>query len=268
MSEMIAACEIASGVSLLSSLDCFAKRCCGTALLAAGLVAAGPALGDETVIAADNGSVQCDASKQDLTRISLRDDRFAAVSKVASAVVAEDFSVVHEPTRGDIYISVPDGYQRNSISFFGTTQKGFVYKFICRVGGADATQVFVANADSARAEPAAVRAPHRRDIPLGAQAVALIKAMFEQRPIEGFEIRDEPRVPVTVGSLKVQLVSEYDGLTMAGKILRIENTGEAPVAVSDELIAPSGAIAVSIVNARLEPRRATGAYVVVPAGDL
>jgi conjugal transfer pilus assembly protein TraK len=99
---MIAACEIASGVSLLSSLDCFAKRCCGTALLAAGLVAAEPALADQTVIAADNGSVQCDASKQDLTRISLRDDRFAAVSKVASAVAAEDFSVVHEPTRRGI----------------------------------------------------------------------------------------------------------------------------------------------------------------------
>ncbi|MGE4404365.1 type-F conjugative transfer system secretin TraK [Pseudomonas sp.] len=267
MTDIVAACEIASGVSLLSTIDCFAKRCLGTLLLGAGLMTAAPAFADQSVTATDNGAVDCDASKQDLTRISLKDDQFASVSKVTTGVATEDFGIVNEPTRGDIYISVPEGYARSTISFFGTTQKGFVYKFVCKVSGAEAKQVFVTNADLSKpAKPQAV--PLKSNLPLDQQAVGLVRAMFEQKPIEGFEIRDEPRTPVNVGNLKVQLVSEYDGLTMAGKVLRIENTGKEPVVVSDDLIASQGAIAVSISNASLQPGQATGAYVVVPAGDL
>ncbi|EJL24267.1 type-F conjugative transfer system secretin TraK [Novosphingobium sp. AP12] len=267
MTDVVAACEIASGVTLLSSIDCFAKRCLGTLLLGAGLMTAVPALADQSVIATDNGAVDCDASKQDLTRISLKDDQFASVSKVTTGIVTEDFGIVNEPTRGDIYISVPEGYTRSTISFFGTTQKGFVYKFVCKVSGIEAKQVFVTNADMAKpAKPQAVA--FKSNLPLDQQAVTLVRAMFEQKPLEGFEIRDQPRTPVNVGNLKVQLVSEYDGLSMAGKVLRIENTGKEPVVVSDDTIASQGAIAISISNASLQPGQATGAYVIVPAGDL
>lgn len=272
MSDMLAACEIASGVSLVSSIDCFARRCLGVLLVGAGVLSATPALADQTVVASDNGAVQCVASKLDLTRISLKDDQFAAVSKVITGIATEDFSVVHEPTRGDIYVSVPEGYSRQTISFFGTTQKGFVYKFVCQVAGSEAKQVFVTNAELAQpakpAPQAEAVAAMRSNLPLDQQAVGLVKAMFEQRPVDGFDIRDEPRTPVNVGTLKVQLVSEYNGLTMAGRVLRIENTGKEPVVVTDELIASEGAIAVSISNASLQPGQATGAYVVVPAGDL
>jgi conjugal transfer pilus assembly protein TraK len=267
MTDVAAACEIASGVSLISSIDCFARRCLGTLLLSVGLMAAVPALADQSVTATDNGAVDCDASKQDLTRISLKDDQFASVSKVTTGIATEDFGIVNEPTRGDIYISVPEGYTRATISFFGTTQKGFVYKFVCKVTGTEAKQVFVTSADMAKpAKPQAVAL--RSNLPLDQQAVTLVRAMFEQKPLEGFEIRDRPRTPVKVGNLKVQLVSEYDGLSMAGKVLRIENTGKEAVVVSDDTIASQGAIAVSISNASLQPGQATGAYVVVPAGDL
>ncbi|MCW1432143.1 type-F conjugative transfer system secretin TraK [Novosphingobium sp. JCM 18896] len=269
MTDMAAACEIASGVTLLSTIDCFTKRCLGALLLGAGLMTAAPAYADQSVTATDNGAVDCDASKQDLTRISLKDDQFASVSKVTTGVATEDFGIVNEPTRGDIYISVPEGYTRPTISFFGTTQKGFVYKFVCKVSGSEAKQVFVTNADMARpAKPQAGSAAIRPNVPLDQQAVSLVRAMFEQKPLDGFEIRDEPRTPVNVGNLKVQLISEYDGLSMAGKVLRIENTGKEPMVVTDELIASQGAIAVSISNASLQPGQATGAYVVVPAGDL
>jgi conjugal transfer pilus assembly protein TraK len=268
MSDMLAACAIASGVSLISSFNCFGRRCCGAVLLGAGLVAATPALADQTVNAADNGLVACEASKEDLTRISLSGDRFAAVSKVTTGTAGEDFSVVHEPTRGDIYISVPENYARSAISFFGTTQKGFVYKFVCQIGGSDAKQVFVLNGDAGQQAQVAGAALRSIDLPLGQQAVALIKAMFEQRPLVGFEIRDEPRAPVNSGTLRVQLVSEYDGLTLAGKVLRIENIGAEPVALGDEVVASRGAIAVSIANTALQPHQATGAYIVVPAEEL
>lgn len=231
---------------------------------AAMLAMANPAQADQSVMVADNGEVRCEVSARDLTRISLKDDQFAAVSKVETGNPFEDFAIVHEPTRGDLYLSVPDGFARPAVSFFGTTLKGFVYRFNCRVGGDEARQVFIANADLEFPQPAP--APLPSAAPLPDQALGLIRAMFEQRGVEGFRIDDQARVPVHVGALKVQLISQYVSPTLAGKLLRIENMGSEPVTLAEELVAADGAIALSIANPQLQPGQASAAYVVVPAG--
>ena len=246
MNPLVSALMFASG-SVLASRLCHLSRLTGAALIASGLVlTASPALADETILVADNGEVRCQASKSDLTRISLKDDQFVSVSRVQSGIESEDFSIVHEPTRGDIYISVPQGYAKPNISFFGTTQNGFVYKFDCQVAVEAAVQVFVANADVERpqARPETLQA----NASLDDRAVGLVRAMFEQRSVSGFEISDAARAPVNVGAIKVQLLSEYRSPTMTGKVLRIENTGDAPISLQEELIAGDGAIAVSISN--------------------
>lgn len=257
---------MAGGVALLTRIECLSSRSVGAGLVgAAALLMAAPAFADQSIMAVDNGEVLCEVSKSDLTRISLKEDRFAAVSKVETGNPLEDFSVVHEPTRGDLYISVPEGFSRPSVSFFGTSEKGYVYKFNCQVSGDEAKQVFVANADVEHPQPAAAQLSS--SAPLGDQAVSLVRAMFEQRPVQGFEIQDQARAPVNVGALKVQLVSQYVSPTLAGKVLRVENTGDQPLTLAEELIAADGAIAVSISNPELQPGQATAAYVVVPAGD-
>lgn len=231
---------------------------------AAVVLTSSPAQADENILAVDNGEVRCRASKADLTRVALKDDRFVSVSRVQTGLEGQDFSIVHEPTRGDIYISVPEAYSKPNISFFGTTQKGFVYKFDCQVGGDAAVQVFVANADVENPAPApeVLQAAGT----LEDRAVGLVRAMFEQRSVSGFQISDAPRAPVNVGDLRVQLVSEYRSPTMTGKVLRIENTGSSPLVLREELIAGDGAIAVTISNPNLASGQATAAYVVVPAG--
>ena len=260
-------CALICGAVLASSANCVGRRALGASVLGWGLLLATPAHADQKVTATDNGAIDCDASRQDLTRISLEDDQFAAVSKVATGNANEDFSVVHEPTRGDVYISVPEGYPRPSISFFGTTRKGFVYKFTCRIAGSEAKQVFVTNAQAHKPARDAALATVS-DLPLDEQVLGLVRAMFEQKPIAGFEIRDRPHMPVNVGDLKVQLVSEYRGLMLVGQVLRVQNTGMQPLVLGEELIASAGAIAVSISNPSLGPGQATGAYVVVPGGAL
>jgi conjugal transfer pilus assembly protein TraK len=266
MTGLVVACSIAAGTMLLSSYNCFGRRATGAALLGWGLLMTSPARADQTIAAEDNGSVHCDASKDDLTRISLQDDQFSAVSKIAFGTAGKDFSVVHEPNRGDIYISVPENYARDTVSFFGTTRKGFVYKFVCKVAGADAKQVFVTNAHTAQPEKPQTLALEP-EVPLDEQALSLLRAMFQQKPAEGYEIRDRPRAAVTVGTLKVQLVSEYRGALLAGNVLRIENVGAAPAVIGEDLIAARGAIAISVSSATLLPGQATGAYVVTPSGD-
>lgn len=256
---------IASASVFASPIDCQFSRVSGAAIIASALAfAATPSSAQEHILAVDNGEVRCEASQSDLTRIALKDDQFVSVSRVQSGVPSEDFSIVHEPTRGDLYLSVPQGYSKPNISFFGTTQKGFVYKFDCQLGGEGALQVFVANADIENPQPPAETL--QAYAPLEDRAVSLVRAMFEQRPVTGFNINDAPRAPVNVGDLKVQLVTEYRSPTMTGKVLRIENTGDAPLVLNEQLIAGDGAIAVTISNPNLESGQATAAYVVVPSG--
>lgn len=241
------------------------RQSCRALLLAGGLLLSAPAFADQNLMVADNGEVRCDASAKDLTRISLKDDAFGSVSKVQTGDPLSDFSVVNDPIRGDIYLSVPDGFSRKAISFFGTTRKGFVYKFVCQISGDDAKQIFIGNADLERpagSAPETIAA----NLAVDEQAVRLVQAMDRQAIVEGYEIIPEVRSPVNVGWLKVQMIAQYLGPTMSGKTIKIENTGRKAVELGETDIARNDVIALSIVNPRLEPGQATTAYVVQSAG--
>jgi len=258
---------MAAGTILASRTHCNLQRCLGVGLIGLGLMTATPALADQNVLVGDNGTVHCDVSLKDLSRISLRDDKFASVSKVQSGIQNDDFEVVNEPIRGDIYLSIPEGFKRSSISFFATTQKGYVYKFLCQIHGDDAEQIFVANADSDEsAKLATVKLTET--MPLQEKAARLVKAMYEQAQVDGFDQDWHSLAPVNVGTLRVQLVGLYRSKALVGSMLKIDNRSDKPVDLTEEQIAPRQALAVSIVNAKLGPKEATTAYVVelAPAG--
>lgn len=264
MSASLACCCIAAGSGLAARTFCAASRFTGAALLAIGAVLlASPASADETLLASDNSEVACTVSRSGLTRVSLKDDRFASVSKLTTGDESDDFAVVNEPTRGDIYISVPEGFSKSEVSFFGTTAKGFVYKFACRLGGEGAHQVFVENRallSEQPAERARASSPHET-------SAALVQAMYQSQALDGFAIRQPSLSPVMVGALKVQMITEYRGLNLIGRVLRIENTGTAPVTLDEQTLAPSNAVAVSIADPALAPRAVTTAFIVTPVGQ-
>lgn len=236
-----------------------AGRPLGAALMGLGAFAlAGPALADQSLEAADNGTVHCVASAKDLTRIALAGDQFASVSKITTGIPSEDFKVVNEPVRGDIYISVPDGFARRAISFFGTTRKGFFYKFVCEVKGQEAEQVFIAN----RAVTSdAARDWEVRTSPEDA-AVRLAQAMYRSEEIEGFEVRQAVLEPVQLGKLEVQQLGEYRGADLKGLILRVRNTGREPLALNENLLAARGSLAFMTSASELAPSEAAAVYLI------
>ncbi|MEI5617445.1 type-F conjugative transfer system secretin TraK, partial [Streptomyces brasiliscabiei] len=69
-------------------------------------------------------------------------------------------------------------------------------------------------------------------------------------------------MPVTAGTLRVQVLGEYRGVTLVGKIVRLENRGSRPVTLREDAVAPADAIAVSIAHAELAPGQVTTAYIV------
>ena len=93
-------------------------------------------------------------------------------------------------------------------------------------------------------------------------AVRLIQAMASQEIVPGYRMRRSALVPVQAGDVTVQLVAEYEGLDVVGRVVRIENSSSAPIEITEGRIAPSDALAVSIANPKLAPRQATSAYVV------
>jgi conjugal transfer pilus assembly protein TraK len=235
----------------------------GFALIAAAIaMAAGPAFADEFVEAVDNGQVACTLSSRELTRIALIGDAFANVSKITSGSAQEDFTVTNEPIRGDIYLSVPLGFAGTRVSFFATSKKGFVYKFACGLGPADATQVFVTNPAIATEKSGETQKLSPRD-----GAVRLIQAMASSATPDGYQVRQPAASPVRIGELIVRLVAEYRGAGLIGKTFRIDNRGTKPVTVMAEQIAPSGTLAASITVPELKSGEATTAYVVGQAGE-
>ena len=128
-------------------------RMTGIAMIALALAPV-PAQADQFVEAADNATIDCELSRGELTRIALIDDGFANVSKIASGYPYNDFEVTHEPVRGDIYISVPAQYASDRVSFFATSTAGYVYRFACRLGGDEASQLFITNPALARDDAA------------------------------------------------------------------------------------------------------------------
>ena len=164
--------------------------------------------------------------------------------------------------RGDIYISVPDGFTKPNLSFFGTTRKGFVYKFLCQVRGSDAEQVFVTNT--------AVKAEAARDWEVRSSpedtAVRLAQAMYRSETIEGFEIRQSVLEPVAVGKLEVQQVGEYRGADLKGLILKVRNTGKEPLPLDENLLAARGSVAFMTPVSELAPGKSAAVYLIQSNG--
>src|SRR3546814_6264601 len=106
---------------------------------------------------------------------------------------------------------LPEGFRLKVLSFFGTTKKGYVYKFGCRIEAIEAQQIFVSN-PLALAKAEAVTESEEDAPDADETAVRLIQAMASQEIVPGYRMRRSALVPVQAGDLTVQLVAEYEGL--------------------------------------------------------
>ena len=195
---------------------------------------ASPALADQFKQTADGGTIDCSVSARELTRFALVGDQFASVSKISSGYPYNDFAVTNEPVRGDIYVSVPETFAAAGISFFATTKAGFVYKFACPVDRIEAEQVFITN-------PALAKAMRRRlgkQTPLRRSRGAPDPGDGERRSDRRLRIRQR-RLPARVGALEVQLIAEYRGAALTGKVVRLANRGAKPLTSPNSDLAPA-----------------------------
>ena len=172
--------------------------------------------------------------------------------------------VTNEPLRGDIYVSVPETFAARSISFFATTKKGFVYKVSCQVEPVPAVQVFITNPAIATNKAAGWES----ETPLETSAVRLIQAMANDRTVEGFEVRQSSALPARVGDLETQLIADYRGSALAGKVIRLANRGRKPLTLAEADLASSQTLAISIAQPTLKSGESTVAFIVGTNGEI
>src|SRR3546814_5938602 len=68
--------------------------------------------------------------------------------------------------------------------------------------------------------------------------------MYSNAVAEGYEMRQRALRPVYVGTLQVQMIAEYRGPELTGKVLRIENKGASEIELTEAMVAPASALAV------------------------
>ncbi|MEO6091420.1 MAG: type-F conjugative transfer system secretin TraK [Novosphingobium sp.] len=217
-----------------------------------------PAHADQFLQAADGGAISCSVSARELTRFSLVGDQFASVSKISTGYPYNDFAVSNEPLRGDIYISVPETYAARRVSFFATTKKGLVYKFACAVDAIEASQIFITNPALGLREAQGWEA----ETPLSETAVRLIQAMANDATLPGYQLRQAAAAPTRVGALELQLVAEYRGAALAGKVVRLTNRRGVPLTIDASDLAPRDTLAVGLAEQTLAPHASTTAFLV------
>jgi len=235
----------------------------GASLLALALTATA-ARADQFVEAADNARIDCVLSRGELTRIALIDDGFANVSKIASGYPYNDFTVTHEPVRGDIYVSVPPEFASDKVSFFATSKAGYVYKFACRTEPQDASQIFITNP----ALKAGEAEEWKRQSGPDEAAIRLIEAMASDAVLPGYQARTELAAPRRTGGLEVQLIAEYRGAELTGQRLRVRNLGKETLNLAAGTDAPAGAAAFAFGSGDLAPGSTTSAFLVFHTGGL
>jgi conjugal transfer pilus assembly protein TraK len=91
--------------------------------------------------------------------------------------------------------------------------------------------------------------------------------MANDRTIEGYEVRQSTALPARVGDLEIQLVADYRGANLAGKVIRITNRRRKSITLAERDLAPRDTLAVSIVNPALDPGSSTTAFVVGANGE-
>ena len=221
--------------------------------VAACMVVSVAAHADQFLNAADNATLSGVVSRSEVTRISFTGDDVASLQKIKPSNPSEDFSVVHDAVTGDIYVTLPTGYNSKFVNFFATSKRGYTYKFVLRVSDIPATQIFVQN--SAVASDRAMS--FEREQPYRQMLVRLIRAMWNREVIPGFKIEWRRGHRIKAGPLKYRQIGTYAGKGLVGQVYEVHNKSRKPVRLSEAAFETDNILAISLQTRRLAPKAKT-----------
>ncbi|MEM1410150.1 MAG: type-F conjugative transfer system secretin TraK [Pseudomonadota bacterium] len=210
----------------------------------------------------DGGVVSGYVSASGVTRLSFTGDQ-AASSPMSQGGSGPGFSLVHEPTTGDLYLTLERaprrGERAGAVSFFVTTKAGFTYQVELASKDVPSTQIEVRNPELTikRAERIAAEAP------LEARVVTLTRAMWSGALADGYAIERPVARERAAGSLRLTVRAIYESANLNGRVLTVRNPSRGTVEVTEDLFLAPGVLAVTLQGPRqLAPRESMTVLVV------
>ncbi|MEL7322570.1 MAG: type-F conjugative transfer system secretin TraK [Pseudomonadota bacterium] len=213
------------------------------------VVIAQTAQAEQLIEVTDGGVITGTVSAGGVTRVSFIGDQAASV-QLAQGGNGPGFSIAHEPTTGDLYLTLARdprrGEAQGAASFFVTTSQGFTYQVELAAREIPSTQIQIRNPElhlkTTQMEMA--------QTPVIDQVVNLNRAMWNGALMEGYQLKRPLRRERAAGALRLTPVAVYDGPELTGRVLEIRNPSPGSIELSEDVFMAPGVVSVVIKGPR------------------
>lgn len=230
------------------------------------LILAGVAQAEQLVQATDGGVINGSVSANGVTRVSFIGDQAASV-QLAQGGEGPGFSIAHEPSTGDLYLTLARDPRRGeaagAASFFVTTRQGFTYQVELAARNIPSTQIEIRNPELGRRAAEQVMA----DTPMIDRVVTLNRAMWNGALIEGFQLKRPLQRERPAGSFRLTPLAIYEGPDFTGRVIQIRNPTPGTIEISEDIFMAPGVVSVVIKGLRTLPSGSTASVLIIDQGD-
>jgi type-F conjugative transfer system secretin TraK len=209
-----------------------------------GLLVAGMACGMQVEVDEEH-PVSVDISKEGINMVRISQDR------IASITAPNNIEAQHNAKTGDIALKA---LTDKPVDVFLVTEKGrHLQLHLLPTNIAAANIVLqVTGTESAAWE---LGQPYTKIL------VELLKAMYNQHKLEGYQVETAQGKPGSLKGGKLQLIASYIGAKVQGDIYEFTNTSKELVFLKQRDLYQMGVRAVSIVDANVYPNATTRVFV-------
>lgn len=238
-----------------------------SSLFAAGLfLLAGTASADQLIEVTDGGVVNGSVSASGVTRVSFIGDQAASV-QLSQGGDGPGFSIAHEPSTGDLYLTLARDPRRSegpgAASFFVTTRQGFTYQVELAARNIPSTQIEIRNPEIGQRAAEQVMA----DTPMIDRVVTLNRAMWNGALMEGYQLKRPIRRERAAGTFRLTPVAIYEGPDFTGRVLEIRNPSPGSITISEDVFMAPGVVSVVIKGPRTLTSGGRASVLIIDQGD-
>lgn len=225
-----------------------------------------PAESQQLLEATDGQVVSGYVSASGVTRLSFIGDAAASV-QMGQGGEGPGFSIVHEPAKGDLYLTLARdprrGERASAASFFVTTREGFTYQVELAARDVPSTQISIRNPEIT------LRAAQTRaaSTPQETRIVSLTRAMWSGLTADGYRIERPYQRERAAGSLRLSVSAIYKGRDLTGRVLSVRNNTPGAVTVDEALFMAPGVLSVALKGPRMLQSGETAQILIVDQGD-
>lgn len=225
-----------------------------------------PAEAQQILEATDGQVVSGYVSSTGVTRLSFVGDAAASV-QMGQGGDGPAFSIVHEPAKGDLYLTLArdprQGERASAASFFVTTREGFTYQVELAAREVPSTQISIRNPEITLRASKARAASDPQEV----RIVTLTRAMWSSLTVDGYRIERPYQRERVAGSLRLSVSAVYEGRDLTGRILSVRNSTPGSVSVDEALFMAPGVLSVTLKGPRTLQSGETAQIFIVDQGE-